>query len=291
MSDFILATASTCDLPIQYLKEHHIPFISYTYVVDGKEYKDDCEEASKQSLMKLMRQGIIPQTSQITMYAYLEFFRSLLQQGKDVLYLDMSRSLSGSILNAEMAIREIQKDFPQQRIYFLDSYCVSGGLALFMKELVRQKEAGIPFEEVIAWGEQHKKEYVHRFMVEDLQWLRRGGRLSNASAFVAGLLAIKPKIYLDNQGQLLAYGKVRGRKKCLHELIADMQEDIDPENKEDLVVIHADCRKDAEEFATAICEQYPYFPNVMLIDLGSVIASHVGPDFLAVVYHGKKRVR
>jgi DegV family protein with EDD domain len=293
MNDYIIATASTADLTPEYVSEHHIPFIPYTFTIDDVEYKDDLTPESRAELYRMMRADKQPHTSAISVYAYHEFFKKLMDTGKDVLFTDMSRAISSSIENGQMAARQIQEEYPNQRIYFLDSFCITGGLNLFVKQLVQRHEDGMSYDDVIAWGEAHKKEYIHRFMVDDLKWLRRGGRLSNASAIVGTLLSIKPLIYVANNGSLISFETVRGRKKCLKRLIDTMKDDLaDYTSDEEMTIINSDCLSDAEAVRDEIRKVYPQLANanITTMTLGPVIAAHCGPDFIAIIYHGKPRV-
>ena len=293
MQDYLIATASTSDLEASWLNEHHIPFISYSFIIDGKAYNDDCTLQTKQFVYEQMRAGKMLNTSAISEYAYYEFFKELMSQGKDVLYIDMSRAISSSIENAEIAAESIRKKFPDQKLYFLDSYCITGGLKLFIKQLVKKHEDGESFEDLIAWGEEHKKEYIHRFMVDDLHWLSRGGRLSNATAVVGTMLAIKPMLYVDNEGKLISFGQAHGRKKCFKQLIESMKDDLaDYSADEEITIISADDREDCEKLIEDIKNAYPQLSNAefTITDLGPTICAHVGPGFAAIIYHGKPRV-
>ncbi len=290
--EYIIATASTADLPLAYCKEHQVPFVSYTYTIDEEEYKDDLTDESREALFSAMRAGKLPKTAAISTEEYYQFFEGLMDSGKDVLYTDMSRAVSSSIYHAEEAADRIKKEYPDRRFVFLDSFCITGGLGLLVKQLVQRHEAGESLEAVAAWGEAHKYEYIHRFMVEDLQWLKRGGRLSNISALVGTMLSVKPMIYIPQDGRLISYGMVRGRKKCFKALIASMEKDLDEKSPlEEITVIEADDRKDAEKFIRMIRDAYPQLEhaNITITTLGPVIASHVGPDFIGLVYRGKGR--
>lgn len=293
MNDFIIATVSTSDLSADYMKEHNIPFISYTYSIDEEILVDDCTEESRINLYKAMREGKMPSTSQISKFAYYDFFKSLLETGKDVIFVDMSRAISNSIVNAESAMDDILPKYPNQKFHFIDSFCITAPLGLLVKQLVLLKEEGKSFEEVVSWGENHKKEYIHRFMVDDLQWLRKGGRLSNASAMVGTLLSIKPLLYVTNEGKLVAFSKVHGRKKCLHALVESMKDDLAEYSAlEEIAIIQADDYEDALNFRELIKETYPELENanITINTLGPVIAAHVGPGFMAITYHGTQRV-
>ena len=293
MSDYIIATVSTADLTAEYMKEHDVPFIPYTYTIDEDIFVDDCTQESRKALFAAMREGKMPSTSQISKFAYYEFFKELLGTGKNIIFVDMSRAISNSIANAESAIEDVMPKFPNQKLHFIDSYCITGPLGLFVKQLVKRKEEGASFEEVVTWGEAHKKEYIHRFMVDDLQWLRKGGRLSNASAIVGTLLSIKPLLYVTDEGELVAYNKIHGRKKCLHALVDSMKDDLaEYTASEEINIIEADDYEDAVSIRETIKETYPELEhaNITIITLGPVIAAHVGPDFIAIAYHGTKRI-
>ena len=294
MNTYVIATASTCDIDAEWLDDHAVPFISYPFIIDGKEYADDCRRETKELVYAKMRQGCTVTTSAVSTFAYYMFFHRLMENGDDVLYVDMSRALSSSISNCEKAIEQIRREFPNQKIIFLDSYCVTGGLRLLVKQLVRRHEEGMTLEAVAAWGEEHKREYIHRFMVEDLQWLRCGGRLSNASAFLGTLLAVKPMLYITNEGVLIAFDQAHGRRRCLRALLESMQEDLASVTKEEeITVISADDREDCEKFVSEIRSFYPSLAeaNITITDLGPTICAHVGPDFLAVAYRGTGRIR
>lgn len=291
MSEYIIATASTADLEISYLEAHNIPFISYTFSISGVEYKDDCKNETKQFIFENMRQDKVVTTAAIPTYAYYTFFKSLLESGKDLIYTDMSNAISSSINNAIMAINQVKEEFPDRKISFIDSYNVTAGLGLFVKQLIHQKENGASFDEIIEWAEKHKKEYIHRFIVDDLKWLKRGGRLSNASAFVGTILSIKPLLYVDEQGKLVAIDKVRGRKKCMKTLVETMEAEIcDLTEQEELVIIHADVLDDANYLKNLIQERYPQLNKISILSLGPTIAAHVGPGMISVMYRGKKRI-
>ena len=290
MNDYILASVSTSDLPRKWMEDHDIPFLSYTFVIDDTIYEDDCREETRQTVFSAMREGKMPSTSQIPEFTYEQFFRRLLDTGKDVLFMDMARPMSASIQNCEEAIRRTAKDYPSQRIVFFDTACITGGLAILIMKMQEQKEKGASLDEVYAYGKDLSARISHRFMVDDLQWLRRGGRLSNASAIVGTLLSIKPLIYVKKDGTLFAFEKVRGRKKAIHRLVESMADEIDPDDPPaEAWIWHADCPEDAESTAAFIREQYPSVKTVWIYTEGPVIGAHVGPGFIAVLHIGSGR--
>ena len=286
MSDYIIATSSTSDLPRTWLEAHAIPFISYTYTVGDKLFEDDCREESRQAVYEGMRRGDRLKTSMINEFIYYDFFKSLLDTGRDVLFLDMSQKMSVSFANANKAADMIRPEYPEQRLYVMDTLCISGGLGLLVDRLVRLKEAGKSFDEVIAWGEEHKLKIAHRFTVDDLNYLKAGGRVSNASALVGSMLNIKPVLYVPDGGTLDVAKKVRGRKAALNAILSGILNDlsrIDPTGTE-FHILQADCRADAEWVRDEIKKAYPQVGRITITSLGVVIGAHCGPGLLTVFY-------
>ncbi len=286
MSDYIIATASTADLPREYLDRHHIPFIRYGYTVNDLPREDDCREESRAAIYAGMRRGDLLKTSMINEYSYYEFFRNLLEQEKDVIYLDMSEKMSVSFENAGRAAETVRAEFPERRLYVMDTRCISGGLGLLVKMMVERREAGESFEEVIAWGEAHKLKIAHRFTVDDLNYLKRGGRVSNASALVGSLLNIKPVLYVPDAGTLDVVKKARGRKAALKAIIDGVVHDlsrVDATGTE-FLILHADCEADAAFVRDEIRKACPQVGEMNISSLGVVIGAHTGPGLLAVFY-------
>ncbi|MBR3226206.1 MAG: DegV family protein [Atopobiaceae bacterium] len=286
MSDYIIATASTSDLPRTWLDEHQVPFISYGYTVGDKPFQDDCREESRSAVYAGMRSGDLLKTSMINEFAYIEFFRKLLKTGKDVVFCDMSQKMSTSYTNSINAAEKVRAEFPGQQFYLMDTRCISGGLGTLVYEMVRRKEKGASFDEVVAWGEANKLKIAHRFTVDDLKYLKAGGRVSNASALIGTMLSIKPVLYVPDEGTLDVVSKVRGRKsslKAIRDGVLHDFEKIDPTGTE-VHILHADCQKDAEFIRDEIKAAYPQVGNISITGLGVVIGAHCGPGLLTVFY-------
>ena len=212
MSDYIIATSSTSDLPRDWLDRHGVPFISYSYTIGRDVYADDCREESRAAVYAGMRNGDLLKTSMINEFVYQEFFEELMERGEDVIFLDMSQKMSVSYENAQRAAAAVRERYPNRRLYVMDTLCISGGLGLLVENMVRRREEGMDYDGVIAWGEENKLKIAHRFTVDDLNYLKAGGRVSNASALVGSILSIKPVLYVPDRGTLDVAKKVRGRK-------------------------------------------------------------------------------
>ena len=292
MQDYIIATSSTADLTRTYLEEHSIPFVAYSYTVGDQVFEDDCREETRDRVYKGMRKGDRLKTSMINEFIYADFFRSLLKTGKDVIFLDMSQQMSVSYEKCRLAGEMMKEEYPERRLYLMDTRCISGGLGLLVKNMVARAEQGMSYEDVIAWGEENKLKIAHRFTVDDLNYLKAGGRVSNSAALVGSLLSVKPVLYVPDRGTLDVAKKVRGRKAALAEILRGVKDDlaeIDPTGME-INILQADCRADAEYVRDEIKKAYPTVGEITITGLGVVIGAHCGPGLLTVFYlcNGRK---
>ena len=286
MPNYIIATSSTSDLPRTYLNAHQIPFIPYSYSVGEQLFEDDCREETRLSVYQGMRSGDRLRTSMINAYLYADFFRSLLDSGKDVIFLDMSQKMSVSYENSKQAAEMIREEYPDRSLYIMDTRCISGGLGLLVSNMVDRMESGMGFDEVIAWGEENKLRIAHRFTVDDLEYLKAGGRVSNAAALIGGMLQIKPVLYVPDRGTLDVAQKVRGRKSALKTILTGVLNDlaeIDATGVE-VHILHADCEADASYVRDEIRKAHPEIGPVTISGLGVVIGAHCGPGLLTVFY-------
>ncbi len=291
MSDFIIATSSTCDLPRTWLDEHHVPFISYNFTINDQPAVDDCREESRAQIYAGMRRGDVLKTSQINEPAYEEFFRKLLSEGKDVLFLDMSEKMSVSFANCRAAADVVRGEFPNRQLYVMDTRCISGGLGMLVIHCVEQMESERSFDEVIAWAEENKLKIAHRFTVDDLNYLKRGGRVSNASALVGTMLSIKPVLYVPDGGTLDVVKKCIGRKKALHAILDGVLHDLSKTETagRDMLILNADCLTEAEFIRDEVRKAFPDFGEIRISSLGVVIGAHCGPGLLTVFYFCNER--
>ena len=234
-----------------------------------------------------MRKGDRLKTSMINEFVYYDFFKGLLDTGKDVIFLDMSQKMSVSFVNANKAAEEIRLEYPERKLYVMDTLCISGGLGLLVEHMVERMEAGASFDEVIAWGEENKLKIAHRFTVDDLNYLKAGGRVSNAAALVGSMLAIKPVLYVPDRGTLDVAKKVRGRKAAVKAILDGALHDLsqvkDPTGLK-VHILQADCRADAETVRDGLRAAYPQLGEISITGLGVVIGAHCGPGLLTVFY-------
>ncbi|MGI5976772.1 MAG: DegV family protein, partial [Candidatus Limivicinus sp.] len=204
----------------------------------------------------------------------------------DLIYLDMSQKMSVSYQNANLAADMVREEFPERRIYVMDTLCISGGLGLLVSNMVRRMEEGMGYEEVIKWGEEHKLKIAHRFTVDDLNYLKEGGRCSTPAALVGSILSVKPVLYVPDRGTLDVAKKVRGRKNALNTIYAGIKSDLSEIDTKGLEIhiLQADCRSDAEYVRDLIKKDFPDVGEITITSLGVVIGAHCGPGLFTIFY-------
>jgi len=290
MRDYIIYTDTCADLGADMVKELGIECYPMNFTLEGKDYASypDGREMSFHDFYERLRAGSMSSTSQITSVAFMDAFRPFLQAGKDILYLAFSSGLSGTVDSARLAADDLMAEFPDAKVIVVDTLAASLGEGLLVWHAVQQKNAGKSIGEVAAWAEQNKLNLVHWFTVDDLNFLKRGGRVSGASAMLGTMLNIKPVLHVDDDGHLINMEKVRGRKQSLNALVNKMEETaINP--KDQMVFIsHGDCWDDVEYVASEVKRRFGT-TQVYLNYIGPVIGSHSGPGTVALFFLGTKR--
>lgn len=282
--------ADTCsDLPFEYVKQHKIPLIRFTYNFRGTEYADDFGQTmSYEEFYRAMRNGETPTTSQVNTQTYAEAFRKYAAEGKSVIYLCFSSALSGSYNSAILARDLVMEEYPNADITVIDTKCASLGEGLMVYYAVEMLERGAPKEEIIDWVEQNKLKMHHWFTVEDLQYLKRSGRLSGTAAFIGNILDIKPVLHVDRDGRLVPVLKVKGRKKSIRTLLEKMEELIVNLEQQVVAVSHSDSDEESQYIVEMIRSKFPV-KDIIVNQIGPVIGSHSGPGTLAVFFLGDLR--
>ena len=232
----------------------------------------------------------MPTTSQVNPERVRALFEPYLKEGKDILHIAFSSGLSGTFNSCRIAAQELMEEYPERKIRVVDSLAASLGQGLLVYLAQRRKEEGADFDSVAQWTEEHKKNIVHLFTVDDLNHLYRGGRVSRTTAILGGMLNIKPILHVDDEGKLIPIGKVRGRKKSLLELVTLMDTKIGSYAKscDTNFIIHGDCREEAEFLAAKVKEKY-HITTELINDVGAVIGAHSGPGTMALFFVGDVR--
>ena len=288
MQDYILFTDCACDISPKLLAQWEVPFVSMTVKFDDEEESFQNFDRPFRAFYEKMRKGGVARTAAVNAQTFLEAFEPCLKAGKDVLYLAFSSGLSTTYNSALIALEELRERYPERRLIAVDSLAASAGFGLFVYLVKRKRDEGASIEEAAAYAESIKLNVCHWFTVDDLVYLKRGGRVSAAAALVGGLLNIKPVLHTDNEGHLINMFKVRGRRAAIKALAQKYGElALDPAGGT-LFISHGDCIEDAKLLKKIIMEDYGV--NVALItDIGPVIGSHSGPGTLAFFFLGKER--
>ena len=284
MNDFVFFTDSCCDISADILAEWDVKCIDLTFKFDGSDHEYHDKELPAETFYQMMRDGKTAKTSAINMIHFKEAFEAELKNEKDVLYLAFSSGLSTTYNSARMAAEELSDSYPDRKVIVVDSLCASAGLGLLVYLGVKQKQAGASIEKVADFLKDHTLSICHWFTVDDLEYLKRGGRVNPTVAFVGGLLGIKPILHVDDEGHLISVSKTRGRKSALSILVNKYGElAATPESGP--VFISQD---DAKEVARMIQEKYGNDTD-LIVNIGPVIGSHAGPGTIALFFVGKKR--
>jgi DegV family protein with EDD domain len=287
-----IITDSCCDLPLDYVETHHealtvigmpIQFENETIIDDlGKTY-------DHKPFYDLLRNGVMPSTSQINAYRFEMAFKEAIASGYDVIYLGFSSGMSGTFNSAVIAKNLILEQFPNARIEVIDTLSASIGQgALIIEALDRIKNDAYTFDQLITWVEEKKCHFHHWFGVNDLNYLRNGGRISPTTALVGNVLHVKPTLTVDCSGVLKSHTNVRGRKKSLALLEQKVKSHLDKSEARVILLGHGNCFDDAL-LLKEMLEQAQDQPQIILTELSMTIASHVGPDMIAVAFLGDRR--
>lgn len=294
MSNYILSSESTIDLPFSYVNERNISIIFYTYTANQKVYIDDMgrDEAALPNFYKMLEEGVLPNTSQINKFQYLEYFEDLLKKG-DVIHLAFGTGMTPSYHRALEAKEELIKKYPDRKLIIIDTTCSSSGFGMILDDAADKRDEGYSMEELANWVESVKYTLHHQFFSTDLKYFKRSGRVSGATAMIATILGICPIMHLNYEGKIISYSKARGRKKAILTTINEMEAHaIDGKNYSGKCFIsHSNSLADAEETATKIKERFPNIKNIKISNIGTIIASHTGPGTVAVFFYGDERTK
>ena len=286
--NYVFMTDSDSDLPFHLKEKYDIPVVYMPYALNGKEYFDDLGQTlDHKSYYDAMRNGANPVTSALNEAAYIDYFEPILKSGKDLLFVAFSSKLSCTLQAAGTAREELLKKYPDRKITIVDTLSISGPMALLVLKAHEMYRAGKPMEEVASWLENNKLRCQAYFTVDDLKYLKRGGRISGAAAVVGTMLDLKPIIVEASDGSLQAGEKVRGRKKALAYIVdAMMKAEPDPAESP-IIVLNADAPEDAERVKASVEQKLPG-ATVLIEHVGPVIGAHAGPGTVALCFLGKE---
>lgn len=287
---FEIVTDSSSNLPNDLINKYNLHILSLVFRVNDVEYESykKGEENDLSKFYTMMRNKDLVTTSCMSPNTCIETIEPLLASGKDVLYIGFSSALSGTYQTAHTVIEELKEKYPERKIYDIDTLGASLGEGLLVTYAAKQREEGKSIEDVYSWLMDNRFHLCHWFTVDDLFFLKRGGRVSASAAVVGTMLGIKPVLHMDNSGKLIPVEKVRGRKKSLDTLLEKMvQLAIEPENQT-VYISHGDCIEDAEYLANKIKDRFG-IKDILIHYVDPVIGAHSGPGTVALFFIGKER--
>ena len=290
MADYVIVTDSSCDLPAELAQELELIVLPLSFRMGGREYLNypDEREMPIREFYRRLRSGEPCTTSAVNTEAYRSAMEPLLQQGKDILDIAFSSGLSATYGSAKIACGELSEKYPDRKIYAVDTLAASLGQGLLVWLAAQKKRAGESIGQVREWLEANKLHLSHWFTVDDLRHLKRGGRISGATALIGTMLNIKPVLHVDGEGHLIAMGKTRGRRASLDALVDHMEKTaLDPESQT-VFISHGDCREDADYLAGEIRRRLGV-KNFVIGEIGPVIGTHSGPGTMALFFLGSER--
>ena len=286
--NYQIITDSACDLPQQMLQELDVVTTLLTVHFRGEDRSDSVADAKVKELYDAMRGGEIAKTSAVNPDGWANVIEPVLAAGKDALVLAFSSGLSTTYQSALIAADELKEQYPQRKILVVDSCAAALGQGLLVWHTCKKRDEGLSLEDLAAWVEDAKNHTAHWFTVDDLVYLKRGGRVSAATAVLGTVLNIKPVLHVDNEGHLISRLRVRGRKAAIKALAEKLGELGGSWDNSTVFICHADCMSDAETLAAMVKENYNV-QETFIGNLGAVIGSHAGPGTLALFFMGNEK--
>jgi DegV family protein with EDD domain len=284
-----IITDSGCDLSLKYVNENDIEVVPLMVNINGEFIPDDLGKSlSHEKFFELIRKGAMPSTTQVNIGAFYETFKKYIEKGDEIVYIGLSSTLSGTYNSAVKAREMILEEYSKAVIHTIDSLGASLGEGLLVYTLNNMIKRGTDLLEVIKYIEEIKHKVIHSIIVDDLNHLKRGGRLSGAAAAVGSILNIKPVLTVDKNGKVVVADKVKGRKRAIKYLLNDYNERGINKDEQTVFILNGDCFEDAE-LLKKMMEEESTAKEIIIRDIGGVIGSHTGPGTLAVVYLAEKR--
>lgn len=288
--DYIFMTDSSCDLSAEIAKEINVEILPMEFTMEDKSYLHyaDARMMSLDDFYSKLKSGIDSKTTQINYNNFINYFEPYLKAGKDILYTGICTGLSGTYNTCLMAVKDLQEKYSDRKIVIIDSMCDSVGLGLLIYLAGQKYTEGVSIEDLEQYINDIKLKVCHWFIVEDLDHLKRGGRISAVAATFGKALQIKPLISVDEGGHLINVGKVRGASNVYNSLVSHFERDAENPKEQTVFIGHADNKEGALELQKRIkgmCKKS------IICDIGPVIGSHVGSGMLAILFLGTRNLK
>ena len=288
MQNYAIYTDSACDISPEVLAKWGVPCVNLTFRFEDDGVEHSNNDFPTPEFYNRMRAGGVAKTSAVNVENFKQFFEPALKEGTDLLYLGFSSGLSNTCNAGQLAANELLEQYPDRRIIVVDTLAASAGFGLLVYLAVQKRDAGESIEEVAKYVTDHRDHLCHWFTVDDLVYLKRGGRISSAAALVGSVLGIKPVLHVDNEGHLISMTKARSRKAALKELANKYTElAIDPKAGP-VFISHGDCLDDAKRLGDMLLAQHGVEVDLYTY-VGPVIGAHSGPGTLALFFLGKEK--
>ena len=290
MSGYVIVTDSSCDMTAQMAQELDIQVAPLSVLLEGRSYKNylDGREIAFSDFYAALRGGKLAKTSAVNIEDFVQLFTPILEAGQDILYLGFSSALSATYQCGASAMEMLREKYPQRKLYAVDTLCASLGQGLMVYYAALKKREGLSIEQVRDYVEQNKLHLCHWFTVDDLHFLKRGGRISATTEIIGTMLSIKPVMHVDDEGRLIKVEIAKGRKGSIRRLKETMaQSAVNPQDQV-VFISHGDCLAEAQSLADMIKEQLGV-KEVVLNYVGPVIGAHSGPGTIALFFLGDKR--
>lgn len=289
---YIISCCTTTDMTKEHYESHNEKYIGFHYSINGKAYTDDMGETmSMKEFYQYIRKGAETSTSQVAVGEYVDYFRKLLSTGEDILHVTLSSGISSTVQSATAAAEMLAEEFPERRIFIVDSLCASSGSGMLVDMLAAKRDAGVPIEEAYQWAIDHRLEVSHWFCSTDLTYYIKGGRISKISGVIGGAFKICPLLNVNPDGKLVPISKVRTKKKVLAALVDKMvqhaQGGLDYDGL--CYISNSDCYEDAEFVKNLVLEKFKNVKDVPIFDVGTTIGCHTGTGTVALFFMGDKR--
>ena len=290
MNNYTIITDSSCDLPDSLVKELELEVLPLAFIMDGKTYRNypDNREMAPKDFYNKQREGSMATTNAVNVGEAADAMEDVLKRGEDVLVLAFSSGLSTTCNSFQIAAGDLAEQYPDRKIFVVDTLCASLGQGMFVYQAARLRQAGRSIEEVRDWAEQNRLNQCHWFTVNDLFFLKKGGRVSAATAVVGTMLQIKPVMHVDNEGHLIKVDTARGRKASLNALVDKVGELADNPAAQTMFISNSDCQEDAQYVADQIKARYGT-EEIIINSIGPVIGAHTGPGCVALFFTGTHR--
>ena len=293
MSNYILSCCSTADLSKEHFEKREIHYICFHFMLDDITYPDDLGQSIPfPEFYQKMADGAMTKTSQVNADEFVEYFRPFLQEGKDIIHFTLSSGISGVYNSACIAKDMLSEEFPDRKIYIIDSLAASSGYGLLMDALADKRDEGLDIDALKDWATQHLLNLNHWFFSGDLTFFIRGGRNSKTAGTIGNMLNICPLMNVNNEGKLIVREKVRSKKKVIKAIVGKMEElardGLNYDGK--CYISQSACYEDARAVADLIESKFPNLDGkVEINNIGTVIGSHTGPGTVALFFWGQER--